>query len=151
MSLEVSRTIQASADSVWATLMDVERWPQWTASMTSLERLDAGPLRVGSRVRIRQPSVPAMVWTVTDLQPLRGFTWSATAAGVTTLASHSLGPSADGKVSVRLAIQRRGLLAPLLDLLTASLTRRYVGLEADGLKRACEASQAATPHTPPTT
>jgi hypothetical protein len=47
--------IKASADGIVAVLFDVERWPKWTSTMTSVERLDDGSLAVGSRARIVQP------------------------------------------------------------------------------------------------
>jgi len=52
MRYTVSADIAAPAERVWAVLSDVERMPAWTSSMTSVERLDPGPLRVGSSVRI---------------------------------------------------------------------------------------------------
>src|SRR5258708_31617194 len=41
-----------------------------------------------------------------------------------------------------------GLLAPVIDLLTASLTRRYVTMEAEGMKRVREVGSAATAAKP---
>jgi hypothetical protein len=144
LSYESSIGIEASAERVWAELIDVERWPNSTASMTSVERLDHRPFQKGSQARIKQPSVPPMVWTVTDFQPVREFTWCVSSAGVTTIASHVLTPGPGNTSTLTLSIERTGLLAPLVDLIWAGLTRRYVDMEAAGMKRVCEMASVAT-------
>jgi hypothetical protein len=48
--------IKASPDEVAVVSLDVERWPEWTSTMTSARRLNEGLLAVESRARIRQPS-----------------------------------------------------------------------------------------------
>ena len=143
MSYQVSISIDASVERVWAELIDVERWPLYTASMASVERLGHGPFQLGSRVRVKQPSLPPMAWTVTDFQPEREFTWTVTSMGVTTVAAHRISDQAGDGVMLTLSIHRSGLLAPLVELLYAGLTRRYVDMEAAGMKRACEARSAA--------
>ncbi len=62
MRFEASIEVSAPAEQVFATYADVERWPTWTSSVTSVELLDPGPLRVDSRARIRQPRLPVAVW-----------------------------------------------------------------------------------------
>jgi uncharacterized membrane protein len=144
MSYKTSLTINAAAERVWSELIDVERWPLSTTSMTSVERLDDGPFQVGSSARIKQPKVPTMVWTVTDFQPRREFTWVNRSPGVTTIAGHVIAPGPGDSVTVTLSITRTGPLAPLVDRLTGKLTRDYVDLEIAGLKRVCEAGAVAT-------
>lgn len=136
--VETSVEIAATPEDVWAVLVDVERWPQWTNSMSDVKFIDPGPLAVGSRVRIKQPRLPPTVWEVTALEPVRSFTWKATAPGVTTVADHRLAAAAADHVTVTLSIQRSGALAGLVDRLFGRLTREYVGMEAEGLKRRCE-------------
>lgn len=91
MQFEISMDIAAAPETVWAVLTGVERWPQWIASTTRVQRLDDGPFKVGS-----------------------------------------------GGTTVTLSIAQHGWLAPLAGLLTSSLTRRYGGIKARGLKRRCE-------------
>ncbi len=129
--------VDAAPDDVFAVYADVEGWPGWTASMTEVRRLDAGPLRVGSRARVRQPGLPVTIWTVTDLTPGRSFTWERRTAGLRTVGRHLVDTRAGGS-RVRAELQLTGLLAPMTAALTGRLLRRYLRLETEGLKRRCE-------------
>lgn len=140
MSYQTSVTINAPAERVWSELIDLEHWPLATPSVTNVERLDAGAFRLGSRARIKQPKLPPLVWTVTEFEAQKQFTWQTPSVGVTTIGKHELKPGPDQTTIVTLSIERRGVLAPLVDLMTASLTSKYVQLEAAGLKRVSEAT-----------
>jgi uncharacterized membrane protein len=145
---QVSVLITAPPATVWRELMDVERWPQWTRSMSKVDKLDDGDLAPGHRVRIRQPRMPSIVWTVTAVEPGRRFEWSSTVAGVTTRASHQIQPQPDRQVLVTLVVRQSGRLAPVVHLLTGGRTQRYIEMEAAGLRttseaRAQEADQTA--------
>lgn len=138
MDYETSIDIDAPRERVWDVLADMERWPEWTASMRSLRYVGGNRLAVGSRVRIRQPRLPTVVWEVTEVTPQESFSWTAKSAGITTVAVHRLTPRSTGGVTVSLGIRQRGALAWLVGLLTAGMTRRYVRMEADGLKHRCQ-------------
>ncbi|MEB3031698.1 SRPBCC family protein [[Mycobacterium] nativiensis] len=135
-------TIAARPADVWAVLADIERWPDWTASMREIIRLDSGPLRVGSTARVRQPSGRPMVWTVTELENERSFTWSAAAPGFRLTGYHELTPAEAGVTAV-LTFTLAGPMAWLARMLAGGRVRRYVDMEADGLKRQSE-HRAAT-------
>jgi uncharacterized protein YndB with AHSA1/START domain len=133
-----SVAIAAPPERVFAVFSDVERWPQWTPSVTSVTLLDAGPLRVGSRARIRQPRLPVALWTVTEVVRDRYFVWEARAPGVTTVGWHVV-ESDTGSGSVATSrLEQHGPGGLLVGLLTAGLTRRYLRWESDGLKAECE-------------
>jgi hypothetical protein len=137
--LDTTTEIAAPIATVWSVLAEVESWPRWTASVTRLDLLDNGPLRLGSRARIRQPRLPSAIWTITELTPGSAFTWISRAPGVTTIGIHALQPITETVTAARLVIDQLGPLARPVGALTGSLTRRYVAMEARGLKTRAEA------------
>lgn len=139
MHFETTVEIDAPHDRVWATMADVERWPEWTASMRELKILDGTTIALGSRVRIVMPRLPTLVWEVTEFEPGASFTWRGASRGVATIGTHSVRATAASRVAVTLGIRESGPLAPVTGLLLPGLIRRYVQMEADGLKHRCEA------------
>lgn len=137
MRFSTTIDIEAVPDRVWTVVCDVERWPEWTPSVTHIERLDAGPLAVGSRARVRQPRLAPAVWEVTALDEGRSFTWVTRAPGVLVSAYHGVAPRADG-ARATLTLEMSGPFGSLLAWLLRGLNRRYLGLEAQGLKRRSE-------------
>lgn len=65
--------IAVTPECVWSVMSDFEQWPQWTASVRSIRRLDDGPSRVGHRVVIRQPKFPPAIWKLTEFERGRHF------------------------------------------------------------------------------
>jgi uncharacterized membrane protein len=133
---KASITIDAPIDVVWSVFSDVERWPTWAASFTSVELID-GPMRLGAKARIRQPRLPTVVWEVTKWEPGRSWTWTAAGPGARTEASHHLSVSGGGTVAEQ-AIVSSGPIGRLLAWMWRSLTREYLAIEAAGLKQRSE-------------
>jgi uncharacterized membrane protein len=131
--------ISAPADRVWDAMIDVERWPEWTSSVTSVKKLKDTPLDVGSRVRIRQPRLLTAVWKVTKLDAGRGFTWVSRSPGVQTVASHIVEPAEQG-CRVTLSVEFGGVFGRLASRVFGKLNEDYMQIEAAGLKRHCESS-----------
>lgn len=141
---QVSISIEAPIEVVWAVFIDVERWPTWTKSVTSVELLD-GPMRLGASARIRQPKLPKVVWRVTELDPGRSWTWVARSPGASTVATHHLTASADGTTTIaEQSIVASGLVGRIVARLYRTLTKQYLDMEGEGLKRRSEQVAAGT-------
>jgi hypothetical protein len=116
----------------------VTRWPEWTASVERITPLDGADLEVGRRYEIKQPRFPRLVWEVTELEAGTSWTWEQRSPGSTTVATHEIAPKEGGGAVVRLSIDQRGPVGAVVGTLTRTLTRRYLDLEAQGLKARCE-------------
>ena len=136
--------IPAPSDRVWAVIADVERWPEWTPTVTRIRRLDRGPFVVGSRARVQQPKLPPAIWRVTELHEGRSFTWVSRSPGVCVIAEHGVEATGTG-ARATLSIRFTGWLGPLVARLTRRLTERYLALEAQGLSQRSSLTTAAPP------
>jgi len=130
--------IDAPTTVVWDVFSDVERWPEWTASVSSLNALDGHGLAVGKRFAIKQPRMPKLVWEVTDVEEGRSWTWVQRSPGGLTKASHHIEALSGGRTRVRQQIDQGGPVGALVGLLMRRMTRRYLELEAAGLKARSE-------------
>ncbi|HEY0451712.1 SRPBCC family protein [Actinophytocola sp.] len=142
MRHEVTLPIDAPAELVWQTMSTVEKWPEWTPTMTEIRRLDDGELRVGSTAEVRQPKQPPRTWTVTELTPGKSFTWVSSGTGLQLAADHVITTDGDGTVGALLTFTVRGVLAPVAGLLAGGAMRRAVDTEAESLKKWCESHRA---------
>ena len=129
--------IAASTDRVYDVMSDVERWQEWTQSITSVQRLDSGPFVVGSRAMIRQPKFPPAVWKVTAILPGKSFTWESVAPGIRTVGHHSVEATPSGSRAT-LTVDISGALGGVLGWVTKDITQRYIDFEAQGLKARSE-------------
>jgi hypothetical protein len=127
--------IAAPPERVWQVMSDVERWHEWTPSVSSV-RL-RGALAVGSTAVIRQPKFPPAWWKITGLEPGRSFTWVSAGPGLHVVARHTVAATERG-ARATLSLELQGLLGGLFGRMTKGITERYLAFEATGLKARSE-------------
>lgn len=138
MITKTSKAIAAPAEVVWQVFSDVERWPDWTESVSKVTALDDPELRPGARFEIRQPKFPKLVWEVTEVEPGASWTWVTRSPGATTTATHIVRFVGPDRTVVEQVLDQGGLLGGLVARLMAGTTRRYLEMEAAGLKARSE-------------
>ncbi len=147
MITEDSIEIDAPPQLVWDVFSEVERWPEWTASVTSLTGRDGPTLAVGRRFAIKQPGMAKLVWKVTEIDPGSSWTWVQRSPGVNVTARHYVTARPGGRTLVRQQLDQGGALGALVGRLMVNKTRRFLQLEAQGLKaRSEQLSRANGPH-----
>lgn len=137
----VTVDVEAPPNEVWDVLSDVERWPEWTPTVREATRIDHGPFAVGSTTRVVQPRLRPAVWEVTRLEEGRRFTWMTRGPGVMTEADHVIEPHGAGS-RVTLSVRFAGMLGGMIGRMYCGITQRYVGIEAESLRRRCERAPA---------
>ena len=145
MSLVTQERIEIDAppERVWPVMADVERWNEWTPSITSIQLL-GGPMGPGARALVRQPKLPPVVWRVTSWDPGRSFEWEARSPGSHVVGFHRVEPRGQGSLAT-LGVIQSGPVGWLVGKMIAGLTRSYVAMEAAGLKKRAEARDRVSP------
>ena len=138
MITHASIEIDAPAALVWDVYGDVERWAEWSDSITEIAAIGESDLSIGHRYRIKQPRMPSLVWKVTALEPGRSWTWVQSSPGGRTTAVHEVVPLDEGRTLVRQSLEQAGPLGGLFGRLMKGLTGRYLEMESRGLKERCE-------------
>jgi hypothetical protein len=138
MHFEKSIDIDVSQERVWDVLTDLGAWPRRIETVDSAELLTPAPLTKGSRVRLKQPKLPAGIWDITVWDAPSYFEWTQKESGVTSTAGHRVEALPEGRARLTLTLDMRGVLIPIFGRFYKGLTNRYMDLEADGLKRAAE-------------
>lgn len=156
MHYERSFSVSATPDVVWSVMADVEHWHTWTESIRSIEIVDgtdsanstdqadsANAMGLGSTATVRQPGFPAATWTVTEWVPGCSFTWESPAPGLHSVGVHAVHADTDNTSTVTLAIHQTGVMSGLMGVLFGRRSRRFVDMEADGLRARVEAPDSA--------
>lgn len=134
---KIAVDIAAPPSRVWEVMSDVERWHEWTPSVTSITRGDAAPVGVGTKLTIRQPKFPPAFWKVTKIEPGRGFESVSPGPGFRVIARHWIEASGTGSRAT-LSLELQGPLGGLFGSMTKGITERYLAMEAAGLKARSE-------------
>ena len=143
-TFSISVDIAAPPARVFDVMADVERWSEWTPSVTRIRRLDKGPFGVGSRLFIRQPKLPPAMWKVTAIEPGHSFESISRSPGLRVVARHGV-TEAQGGSRATLSIELQGLFGRLFGWMTKSLTERYLEMESQGLKARSENQEFRSP------
>src|SRR5262245_5540765 len=103
----------ASPERIWRVLADVARWPEWLPTVSAVEPLDSPDILIGKRYRLQQPKLRPAVWTVTEIEPLRKFTWESRSSGVRAVADHVIEQVTGERATVVLSVRFSGVLGGL--------------------------------------
>lgn len=139
--MDVTHTLDVDApiERLWELTLDLERWPEITPTVIDLELVDPGAVGVGTRARLKQPGQRRRIWTVTEVEPMRRFTWSARVLGSTLTGIHELESTGSG-VRSTLGIAIEGRSAPLLRLLVRRPIASAIATENESFKAVAETS-----------
>lgn len=129
--------IDSSPEVVWKVTRDIERWPEWTPTVTSATLLGPGEFGLGASVKIKQPGQPAARWVVTAFESGRRFTWETRRPGLHMIASHEIAPAGSGAQNT-LVMEVNGILAFFLRPMLRRTILRALSEENAGLKQRCE-------------
>lgn len=133
MSRSYSVRVETSAPRhvVWRVVANLEAWPSWTPTMTSV-RHQSGT-GVGATYEVRQPRMPASTLVIDEWIDGTSFTWSSRERAASLSAHHVLADDGRGGTIVTLSIDLSGPLSAIVWLLWGRMIRRYVDTEAAAL------------------
>jgi len=129
--------VNSEAHTIFSVLADVEKWNEWTKSITSISFLEKERFVVGGKARILQPRLSPAIWTITEIVENKSFTWKTKTLGVIITAMHTLESSPVGTV-VELRLIYEGFLSGLLFAISSKKAAQNLELEINGLKSKCE-------------
>jgi len=129
--------IQASAQTIWKVMMDVESWNLWTTTVTRIKMLNASKMAVGTKLQIEQLNLSKATWKVDSLDPEQEFTIAKRQPFLSVVGGHEIARTTTGH-RVTLSLKFSGLFANWVAKKYGSMMESYLDTEAMGLKRACE-------------
>lgn len=142
MQITESIIVDAPIDRVWELTIDLEALPSVTPTVTRVERLDDGPVQVGTQARLSQPRLPRLVWTVETLDAPNRFTWATRLFGVRMVGVHELASVGANQTHLTLGVAFEGRGAAGMARLTGRSIARALEMEAEGFALAGSAAPA---------
>ncbi len=129
---EVHADIDATAEDVWALLVDAEGYPRWTETVLSIE----GAITPGARIKLRSSLDPKRVFALT----VRAFDAPRLLSWGDAMGERSYSVAAGDGGAVRFTMREKigGPLFPLFAWMIPSFDASFDRFAAD-LKRAAEA------------
>ena len=82
--------------------------------------------------------MPTLLWEVTELVPASSWTWVQRSPGAVTVARHRVVRTAEGTTVVDQELDQRGPVGTAVAVLVRRMTKRYLAMEALGLKARSE-------------
>lgn len=136
--IEKTDAIRSSPERIFSTLIAVEKWSQWTKSVSKARYINSKLCEFGVQIKIYQPKLPPAVWIVQEITKNRSLVWVKRSFGLKMTANHFIIGSGKEQ-TVKLQIVYEGFLAGFFYKLTSKLTEKYLSMEVAGLKQVCEA------------
>ena len=145
--IETETTIARPPADVFAALSDVERYPRWliASGIVRVERLDDGPLRAGSRLRIAQTVAgrsTVLDGRVTVLEPGAAFGLRGKDKdGISVEIDAALGPQDSGtrlrwSLALKLPLRFR-----MFESMVKPQAKRAAALDLEAFKRRLESAR----------
>lgn len=128
--------VNCSHEKVWEVLSQLEKWPQWTSTVTSVERVSGAGL--GACYKVKQPGLPASKLTVMKWRDGESFTWESNEAAAKMVALHNVVAINESTSRVELSVVMSGPLVRIVWMLWGQKIRSYTDREAASLKVAVE-------------
>ena len=132
--------VDRSPEDVWAYVMDPARLPEWQASAVVAEPLDAGPVHVGSRVRVTRHvgrrDIP-MTMEYTEYDPPHVWGMQGIDGPIRGHVHGEIAPLDDGRrsrVTLELDFEGKGIGKVLLPLIVRPQVRKELPINERLLK-----------------
>lgn len=128
--------IHASKKTVWTIVSEVEAWPTWTPTMTTVQRLSGSG--VGAQYAVKQPHLPKSKLCIDTWNEGDSFSWHSNETATRMDADHKLTELSPNLTRVNLTLVMSGPMIGVVWLIWGRKIRSYVDIEAKSLKAVAE-------------
>ncbi len=102
----------ATPEQIWKVWHNVEEWPKWDKAI-QWAKID-GPFEVGTVGALKPEGFPVTKFTITDVEPLKGYSDVSKLPFTTIKFDHSMEQISENRVRITHHVETKGLLAFLL-------------------------------------